>query len=264
MRLFGIFILVILLASCEKIIDVKINDSEPQIVIEGVMNTDTSIYSVFIKTTVPYNSTSNSFIDNATVTLSDDFGFSEVLSFVGNGEYQTSNIAGVVGRTYTVSVDHEGVNYQNYSKINSPVAIDSINLYFVPENTIPGVDEGNYLRIYFTDPVGIGNKQRLIFIKNDTVYNGPDDYHLYNDNFDDGLQEVSVYFDYKLNSGDKVKVELWTIDDHVHEYYTTLENIISQGFAPSGVPDNPNSIWTNGALGFYNAYSFDSDSLIVP
>ena len=257
--------MIIVFASCEKIIDVKINDSDPQIVIEGAMNTDTSVYSIFVKTTVPYNSSENSFVNNATVVLTDDFGLSENLTFVGNGEYQTSNLSGLVGHTYTVSVTHEGVNYSNLSKIKAPVSLDSITTTFIPANTVPGVDEGTYLRVYYTDPVGLGDRYRMVITINDVVYNTADDYYLYDDQFADGLQDISAFYGdrFMLNPGDRVKVEFWTLDEHVHEYYETLQSIISNGFQPSGVPDNPNSTWTNGALGFFNAYSYDVDSLVV-
>ena len=64
MRIFSLIIVLLIFASCEKFIDVNIKDSEPQIVIEGVMNTDTSVYTVKVKMTVPYNSTSNSYNNN--------------------------------------------------------------------------------------------------------------------------------------------------------------------------------------------------------
>lgn len=265
MRLFGFIALVLFFASCEKFIDVDIKDSEPQIVIEGTMNTDSSNYTVKISMTVPYNSTGNTYVNNATVILSDDLGFSENLTFVGDGKYQTTNIAGIVGRTYTLTVLHEGVTYVNYSQIKNPVPIDSINTIFIPANSLPGVEEGTYLRVYFTDPVGLGDRYRMILTKNDTVYNSVDDYFLFTDVFDDGLQDVTLFAGdrFILESGDQIKVELWTLDEHVHDYFNTLENIISEGFAPTGVPDNPNSYWTNGALGFFNAYSYDIDSLQV-
>ncbi len=266
MRLLYIVFTVLVFTSCEKIIDVDIADSDPQIVIEGIMNTDTNIYSVYVKTTVPYNSTDNSYINNAQVELSDNQGNSQMLTFVGDGEYQTTNMNGVVGVNYTVTVNHEGVVYQNGSTIRNPVPLDSIRTVFIPENTVPGVDEGTYLQVFYTDPAGLGDRYRIIFSRNDTVFSTVDDYFLSNDVFDDGLQDIVSFFGdrFKLNSGDKVKIEFWTLDEHVYDYYQTLENIISEGFAPTGVPDNPNSTWTNGALGFFNAYSYDVDSLIVP
>lgn len=264
MRIIGVFIIALSIASCEKIIDVKINDSEPQLVIDGIINTDTTNYKVRVSKTVAYNSSSDVFVDNAVVSISDDLGNTELLSYVGEGLYESAITNADTGRLYTVNVNYEGINYENYSRLKKSVPLDSINLYYAQENQFPGIDEGYYLRVYFTDPVGYGDRYRLVFIKNDTIYNGPDDYHLFDDNFDDGLQDIAIFFDYKLLPGEKVKVEFWTLDEHVHEYYRTLQNIISEGFAPTGVPDNPNSTWTNGALGVFNAYSYDSDSLMVP
>lgn len=242
-----------------------IADSEPQIVIEGKISTDTTVYSVFVSQTVPYNAASNTYIDNASVSISDDQGNVQTLTSVGNGEYQTALMAGMVGQTYTISVQHEGQVYENYSEIRNPVQLDSLSPIFIPENSIPGVDEGIYLQVYYTDPAGLGDRYRIIFTKNDTVFNTADDYFLSNDAFDDGLQDVASFFGdrFRLKPGDKVKIELWTLDEHVYDYYQTLENIISQGFAPTGVPDNPNSTWTNGALGVFNAYSYDVDSLVI-
>ena len=206
MRLIAILAMVLMFASCEKIINVDIPDSDPQIVIEGIMNTDTNIYSVFVSTTVPYNSVSNSYVSNALVTLSDNQGNSQVLSYVGDGEYQTTSINGLVGRQYILTVEHEGVVYQNNSTIKTPVPLDSIETVFVPENTIPGVSEGIYLQVYYTDPAGLGDRYRIIFTRNDTIFNTADDYFLSNDVFDDGLQDIVSFFGdrFKLNSGDKI------------------------------------------------------------
>ncbi|MEZ4938254.1 MAG: DUF4249 domain-containing protein [Crocinitomicaceae bacterium] len=265
MKLFSLIILILIFASCEKIIDVDIPDSEPQIVIEGKINTDTTLYSVFIRKTVAYNSTADSYVSGAVVTLSDYIGNSQILNYVGNGEYQTTLMYGEIGRTYTLNVLNEGVEYQNYSSIKSPVQLDSVRVLYIPPNTYPGVDEGLYPQVYYTDPAGLGDRFRIILIKNDTVFNSADDYFLTDDVYDDGLQDIVSFFGerFKLKPGDKLKVEFWTLNEHVFDYFETLENIISQGFAPTGVPDNPNSTWTNGALGVFNAYSYDSDSLVV-
>lgn len=253
-------------ASCEKIIDVNINDSEPQIVIEGKINTDTTNYIIEVKMTVPYNATENSLVNDALVTLSDDLGATQTLTFIGNGQYETTSMFGVVGREYILKVEQNGQIYEHPCLLKTPTPLDSVGSIYFAENEVPGVDEGIYLAVSFTDPVGLGDRYRLVVTKNDTVFNGPNDYYLFWDKFDDGLQDIVIYFDedYRMQSGDRVTVELWTLDERVFDFYNTLDDILAQGFQPSGVPDNPNSSWSNGALGYFNAYSYDVDSIVIP
>src|SRR5688500_4405377 len=106
-------IIVILMAaifiSCEKTVDLKYKGNQSKIVIEGDITNETGPYFVKITKSINLSNTGNyPTIDNAVVTISDNAGNSETLSPQGNGVYRTNAIAGVPGRTYTLTVNAEG------------------------------------------------------------------------------------------------------------------------------------------------------------
>ncbi len=98
-------IMSIALLSCEKVIDIDLKNSEPQIVIDGTVNDRPGPYTVKIsKTGDYYKPSSFPAVAGADVTISDNAGNTETLSEVTDGIYQTLYIQGIPSRTYTLKV----------------------------------------------------------------------------------------------------------------------------------------------------------------
>jgi hypothetical protein len=55
------------------------------------------------------------------------------------------------------------------------------------------------------------------------------------------------------------------MDRAVYGYFETLSSVIAddQGDGPQVAPANPNSNWSNGALGYFGAFSDRSKSIII-
>jgi len=254
-----------LLASCEKAIVIDLNSKEPQIVIEGNISNQPGPYKVILTQTANYNE-SNNFpaVSGAMVTISDDSGISELLAETSSGTYTTSAIQGTPGRSYTLKVTANGVVYLATSIMPAPVSIDALSV--VTENNPKGKNDKT-IYVGFTDPAGIANYYRFIkiingiaqssiFVEDDLLQDGNTINHPL---LSHGQDETSI------KTGDNVTIVLQTIDKKVFDYFRTLLQLSSGGLiSQSTSPANPLTNISNSTLGYYNACSVTSKTIIIP
>jgi hypothetical protein len=262
--LLTIILLAFLITSCEKVIVIDLNSKMPQIVIEGNITNQPGPYKVTLTQTGNYY-VSNNFPDvsGALVTLSDDSGNSEILAETSAGVYTSSTIQGTPGRSYTLKVTANGVEYSAVSVMPAPVSIDTLTV--VTGNNAKGKDKTIYVK--FTDPAGIANYYR--FIK---IINGITQSTLYVE--DDLLQDgntINYAFlsrgqnEASIKEGDNVSIILQSIDKNVYNYFRSLIQISSGGLiSQSTSPANPLTNINNSTLGYYNACAATSQSIIIP
>jgi hypothetical protein len=257
-------LLAFLLASCEKVIVIDLNSKEPQIVIEGNISNQPGPYKVILTQTANYDE-SNNFpaVSGAMVTIRDDSGNSELLAETSSGTYTTSTIQGTPGRSYTLKVTANGAEYQATSIMPAPVSIDALSV--VTEKNSKGNDKTIY--VGFTDPAGIANYYRFIkiingiaqtsiFVEDDLLQDGNTINHPL---LSHGQDETSI------KTGDNVTIVLQTIDKKVYDYFRTLLQLSSGGLInQSTSPANPLTNISNNTLGYYNACSVTSKTIIIP
>ncbi|HEY0176864.1 MAG TPA: DUF4249 family protein, partial [Pedobacter sp.] len=155
----SIIVLVCMCSACQKIIPVKLNDSSPQIIIEGEITANRGPYKVLVSQSVNF-SAMNSFNgrDDALVSIKDlTSGTVETLKNTGSGVYQTTALTGVGGRSYQLTVVLSGKTYTATSTIPAK-AVRLVKLYADKSNLD---DNDVYMVPVFTDPVGKGNYYRL-------------------------------------------------------------------------------------------------------
>jgi hypothetical protein len=248
-------LLIMVFSSCQKVINLDLNSASPQIVIEGNVYDQPGPYMVKISQTVNFDE-SNVYppVTGATVEISDDAGNSEVLTESLSGTYITSALQGVAGRTYTLTVASKGKTYTATSTMPNPVNIDSIYL----EKSMFGNEK--LVSVNFNDPANINNYYHLIEFLNNKRQTG---FNVTDDNLNQG-KTISYSFmsagnNSKLGIGDTVTVWLESIDKGVYEYFRTAGRDDGQSSSPS----NPTSNISNGALGYFNACSVSTISIIV-
>nr|MBA3901080.1 DUF4249 domain-containing protein [Bacteroidota bacterium] len=110
-----IFLLMIcsfFMMSCEKVIDVDLNEDNPLLVIEGGLTSREAPDTVKLSWTGSYFGDGNfSKVTAADVSISDDAGHTEKLKEVSAGAYVTQNFKGMPGRLYQLNVKAEGKTY---------------------------------------------------------------------------------------------------------------------------------------------------------
>jgi hypothetical protein len=253
-----IFITIILslcFSSCEKVIDLKLNTSSSQIVIQGNIYDQAGPYTVRISKSVNFDE-SNVYpaVIGAMVVISDNAGNSDTLTETSSGIYITSVLQGVPGRSYTLTIKTDGQTYTASSTLPNAVEIDSIYV----EKSMFGNEK--QITIDFTDPANIDNYYRLIEFINNTQQ---DQFYSISDKLYQG-EEISYSImsqdnDNKLETGDKVTIWLECVDKFVYEYFRTAGREGGQSASPA----NPTSNISNGALGYFNACSVCTISIIA-
>lgn len=241
--------------SCQKEIAIDLNSAEPKIVIEAEVSDQPASCKVKLTRTVNF-SQSNNFpaVKGAIVIISDNTGNSETLAETSPGIYTSSTLQGIPGRAYTLVVTDAGKEYRAMSTMSSPVSIDTLTV----EKSFFG--NQRYINVEFGDPAGTANQYRFIKTINNILEKS---IYITNDYLQDGNYfSMPLFSEDSMATGDSVSVLLQSIDMGVYEYFRTLSQL--GGGDPSQSPANPLSNFTNGALGYFNAYAVRSKTIIVP
>lgn len=251
---FNILIALFLFGSCTKEIEINLNGSNPQIVIEGNISDNPGPYLVKITKSVNFNN-ANDYppVSGAFVVISDDTGVIDTLIETISGLYQTQKIEGTQGRTYKLKVFVEGNQYDAVSTMPYKVNLDSIKFN---ADLQPGESDTTFSVVpIFLDPAAYGNSYRFFFSSNGV----PDKaYQVSNDNIGNGSINAQPFFteDLKIFKGDTVTVSMLCIDINTYNYFYTLSQIGDGGPISGAIPTNPPSnINGNNALGIFAAFT---------
>ncbi|WEK34260.1 MAG: DUF4249 family protein [Candidatus Pseudobacter hemicellulosilyticus] len=250
-----------LLVSCEKTVDLKYKSNQSALIIEGNITNEAGPYTVKITRSIPLREKgSYPTVDNAEVSISDNEGHSETLTPQGNGVYHTSTIAGVEGRTYTLTVKTDNQTYTAQSTMPQRVPFDSVKIEPI---VFAGETEYNLIPVY-TDPIARGNNYRLVLSVNNKLVN---QHFVQKDEVKNGVvntQRLEVNDDdLELKIGDGISIQLQCIDKNVALYYTTLMLIGDSGPGGGTTPNNPPNNISNGALGVFSAHTTETRSTTI-
>ena len=129
MRTILIFLsLIILLTSCEDVIEIELNHIEPKLVIEGVINDlDNQCTIKLSKTTDYFNQETNSTVSDAVITLTDNAG--TIVNFIETepGIYMEESVQPRPNINYTLNIVSEGDRYVAKATIPQKVNIVRTN-----------------------------------------------------------------------------------------------------------------------------------------
>lgn len=114
---------------------------------------------------------------------------------------------------------------------------------------------GYRFNLSFTDPAYEKNYYRIRVRKGGWIFNRPADLVTFDDADHNGqVIQVRLHNQYYLEEGDMATLELMSIDRKAWEYFTTLNEVVNAG-PGSPAPANPQSNFTNNALGYFYAWS---------
>ncbi len=257
------FILSIVLSnmSCEDVIELDLNSTEPRIVIEGLVPYLPEPVTVIISKTGDYFDPGiYPGVPNAIVEVSDDVGNSAILQEIKPGLYQTDSIKGYPGRTYTLKVEVEGETYTATSKMPRPIVIQNLTYKFHPAGGFREEDEYT-LFCHFQDRHGIDDYCRILVEADGADI---DNYFLYDGEWSDG-NRIEYPID-GIDPGLSLKVSLICYDKQVFDYFLTLSGVVIYNDYEETIwtPANPNSNLSNNALGYFAAYTVHSKTILIP
>ena len=258
---YAIFIMtIVLLTSCEKVIDFDLKESQPQVVIESIANNES--HTVWTKLSLSgdyYNPNEFDKITGATVSATINGTVELNLEEKSAGYYETVFDEVNAGDIFSLSVKIDGIEYSAVSELQEKVQVDSVFFQYSGETVF--APEGFRAVAIFTDPPGKGNYYRIqLYVNDEPATDGI--IYLYNDNTTDGAPVSYLLYRNALQQGDRVRVELWTVDKQVYDYYAGLEKLISTYPAHMQVsPANPETNLTGGALGYFAAIAVTSSKI---
>jgi hypothetical protein len=291
MRLLFILFISVLLASCEKEVDIEPNSSPETLVVDGFIENGMPAV-VYLTRSFSYFSNlsaaavSNSFIRDAAVTLSDGSrtsvlrpyeiksGASALVVYTADTANPAGIIAGRFGTRYTLSINWQGKVYQSTTTIpNIARRIDS--LWWLPS---PGNADTSLTIVMARarDPQGLGNYIRYFTSRNDSSFL-PGLNSVFDDNIVDGTTyDIQIFRGENRNSeinndlygyfrrGDTVAVKIANIDKDTYDFWRTWEQAQSNVGNPFGTPVRVLGNVSNGALGVFCGYGAQVSQLIIP
>jgi hypothetical protein len=256
-------VLVILLSSCTKVINIDVRDTEIKYVIEGVITNEPGSCVVKISRSRNFND-GNDFemISGADVQLTGD---GRLITFTENspGVYSNDEVTGTAGAVYNLSVNVDGSQFTSTCTMPHPVVLDSLYVSRGP------FGQFKFSTVRYTDPAGVNNGYRFVQyvngVKEPTIF-------WENDDFTDGqsvVMQLDASADEKddprnIKSGDEVTVEMQTLDEPVFNFWYTLRAEGGNGDGISAAPSNPVSNISGGALGYFSAHTVDRRMVIAP
>ena len=255
-----LFSLMILFTSCEKVIELDLENTEPTLVIEGNITNQPGPYYVKLTKTLPFEQTGiYPGVENAQVIISDNSGISDTLKYIENGIYATSKLEGKEGSTYNLVVKSEGKTYEAKSTMPQNVPFEAIR---INKFTFAGEDQNVVIPIY-KDPTSLGNNYNFILTVNDTLDNT---YLVWNDNTNNGVENQRPLRSNNgnLQSGDQVVIEMQSVDMSAYQFYFTLSQIASGGPGGGTTPSNPPNNISGGALGLFSAHTTQPRQIVIP
>jgi hypothetical protein len=249
-------------SSCEKVIDVKLNTSANQVVIEGMISDQLGVQTITISESVPYtNSNVYPPITGAQVTVTDDANHSWTFMETKPGTYTFGAMKAETGHKYTLKVLARNTTYTASSTMPALVKLDSLSTKIITF----GGDDLKIVEAHYQDPADQLNQYRMVLKVNGVQIKSV---FAENDRLTNGNKVTSTLFydddtNQELKTGDIAEVEFQCIDKDVYTYWFTLSQQTQNGPGGGVTPGNPPSNISNNALGYFSANTTEKKTLTV-
>ncbi len=251
------------LSSCEEVIEINLNSAHPVLVAEGYMELDSVCTLKLTYTTDYYQQERAELAEDALVSLSDQSGASEILSYMGSGIYRGQTLRGTEFSEYTLSIETDEQINSGFSTLMPVAVLDSVRIENFPfGNTPPGPDFPGLLTISFHNNPGIEEQYMLRLNWNGESLE--DNFALASDAFSPSSETIefsTVIF--PSEEGDTLSMEVYSIDRDTYRYYSQINEAIGGGMAMSSTPYNPASNLGEDILGYFMARSRIDTTLVL-
>jgi hypothetical protein len=284
-------VVVILLVSCERTVDIKLNDVAPKLVVEATIENGQPPIVYLSKSQAYFSqidlvALANSFVHGAEVYVSNGTlthrlkeynmpaggGFNFYYYSIDSSSLVTA-FTGELNKQYSLRIVSEGKEYTATTLIPKITKqLDSVYWKQAPANNPP---EKVALMIKATDPPGFGDYVRYFTKQNsDPFYPGINS--VFDDQVIDGttytvqtergvsrntsLPEGYTFF----NKGDTVTLKLCNIDKATFDFWRTMEFTYQSVGNPFSSPTKVLTNISNGALGYFGGYAAQYKTIIIP
>jgi len=216
------FIGLILISSCEKVVDIDLNTMAPKLVIDAAIKwqkgTVGNVQTIKLSTTSSYYDTQIPTVSGATVFITD--AANNVFNFVESnvaGSYVCSDFSPVLNRNYTLTIISNGSTYTATETLKPVPQIDRI----VQINNTGFSGKDTEIKSYYTDN---GTTQDYYLFKFKPSYTAIPIYFTQEDISFQGNQIFGLYRNNELKPGQNFEITLSGIS---RQYYNYMRILIS-------------------------------------
>lgn len=259
---------VTLLLGCEETIVLDLDQTEPVVVIEGLItNQEVRQYVKLSKTTDFYAPQAAVPLEGATVWITDNEGHEYPFQESRPGFYESVEVfAGVIGRTYYMQVDDGGKRFQASEKMYSVTTVDSLAFRPAEDLDSTDVEESRNLEVlvYLNEPQDEDNYYLAKFYRNGEHLNddGTTVFYFNDDVLNGRIQDFPLpdYF----AVGDSARAELYSISAEAFRFFADLEKILNNdGGLFSGIPANASTNIEGGAIGYFQVSAMEYREMVI-
>ena len=230
-----LFLLSILIISCEKVVDINVPTAETRLVVDASIQwkkgTTGNEQKVKLTTTTSYFSNTIPIVTGAIVFITNDNNMT--FDFVENpntGEYICTNFIPEINRTYILTVVYNGETYTATETLKAVPQITSIE----QRNDLGFTGNEIGIKIKFQDN---GNEDNQYLFRFDTNISSIPIYNVLDDSFSQGNEIFALYSDKQLVTGKTVDFTLYGISRQYYNYMNILINVAGgNGGSPFSTP----------------------------
>lgn len=265
------------LCQCTERIEIEVDSSYTRLVVEGYISTDTVQHSVRLTASSDYFFNQQApHVSDAMVTISDGDSIIYLTESQDHpGTYLTHpGYYGIPGKTYTLAISHVDINmdgvleeYTANSELRPVNKVDSIqlepltgeyfNIFQILVYALDPPDKNYYAFRVLKNGILVKDTLYELVVQDDIFFNGN---YIYGapSQFLDQDEEDEV-----IQTGDTITFEINGITKEYYNFILEAQSEISfQTPMFSGPPANISTNISNGAIGFFAAYSIDRCSVI--
>jgi hypothetical protein len=256
--------LLTLLTSCEKEIEIIVDDADIKYVVEANLSQEVGSATVKITKSLGFSQdVAYPTVHDALVFVSHN-GQIDTLTETGDGVYTHPTLAAIVGETYTLTVQPDADNmFTSTAVMPALVPFDSIRQENLttdtsdfPQRPNPNGEVFVVLTPIYTDAPTPGNRYQFMLYKNNALQ---DNITVYDDEVNNGATNNRPVF-LETKAGDSITIDMQCLDNATFDYFFALEETISQS---SAAPANPKSNISGGALGYFKLHYSQKRLLII-
>lgn len=216
----SLFLILFSFNSCEDVIDLNLNTSNPRLVIDASINwvkgTTGNEQQIKLTLTAPYFDKTVPPANGAQIIITDSDGNTfNFLEENNTGIYKNFNFLPEINKSYTLQIIYDNETYTATETLKSVAPID-----YVEQNLNGGFSgEETELKAYYTDPE---NEENYYFFEFKSDIVKIPSLEVYKDEFTNGNQIFGFYTEEDLKSGDQVTIRNYGVSKRFYEFMFVL------------------------------------------
>lgn len=255
-----LFLGLLVINSCKKVIDLKLGNVAGKLVIEGNITDIPSIQYIKLSRNVPFTNT-NTYpaVTGATVTVTDNDSNKYAFREGPAGTYSARTFAAFYGNTFTMKVTVGDTTYTAHSTLPDVVHLDSLTS---KDDDFNNSNNRKEITVHFQDTPEIPNQYRFLMYVNKVQVKAV---FAFDDEFTDGryVNFDLIESDIDIYPGDTVTVEMQCIDKPMYTYWFSLMQQQPDGPGGGVTPSNPPTNITPVTLGYFSAHTTQTLTMVV-